>query len=216
MALATLGSVAIYRGKLVLPYTGIYHAELVLDAATDLSGPQTLTLAGVTWALAYVRAIDFAGERGVLLVGGAAGWRTVIPSKQYGQGGVSAQMILQDAAVACGELAPVIDASVPPVGQAWNRATGPASDVLRLFLGDGWWMDSSGRVQTALRATTAISSAFSALHVNGAAGVYEIATDSPGDWVPGRTFSGPTVSGTLSRVEHEVKGPSLVTRVMVP
>jgi hypothetical protein len=218
MALATLSGVPIFSGKLTIPFAGLWHADASLTVAQDISGPQTLLLAGVSWTCSVIRAIDFASTRMLRLVAGAGGWRSTIAYKQYGQGSVPTTIVLQDAAAAAtpSELAPVIDPSVPGyVGQAWDRGSGPASDVLRQVLGDAWWADASGRVQTAPRSAAAITSAFQAIAVDGAPGIYEITTDAPGDWMPGLTFSGPTVSGTISRVEHTFKGPDLRTTVMV-
>jgi hypothetical protein len=216
MALADLSGVAIFAGSLVVPMSGLWHASLEFDVAQDISGPQTLNLAGVPWSCSVIRAIDWTGVRGVLLVAGAGGWRTTIPAKQYGGGGVSTQMVLADAALACGESPPVIDPSVPvSVGQSWDRASAPASNTLRLVLGDAWWADMTGVVQTKPRPATAIASPFTALHVDGAPGIYEIGTESPSDWQPGATFSGPTVSGTVNRVEHSIRQGLLRTTVMV-
>jgi hypothetical protein len=216
MSLADLNGVDVLHGRLTLPLTGLWHADIVLDAAQDSTGPQALTLAGTTWTGATVRAIDFVGRRGIRIVAGTGGWRTVIPAKQYGALPASTTAVLSDAAVACGELPPVVDPSVPPyVGAAYLRANDRASLVLQQVLGDEWWADSSGRVQTAPRPATAIVSSFQALDVEGAAGWYEIATDFPGDWLPGATFSGPTVSGTVNRVEHTIEPERLRTRVMV-
>lgn len=215
MSFCDLSGVLVYRMRLVVPFSGRWHADLVLVDATDISGPQTLNLAGVTWSCAYVREIDFAGERGVRVVAGAGGWASTIPAKQYGGGiTVTTQMVVNDAALAAGELSPVLDPSVPStLGNAFLRQRGAAISVLQQILGPDWWTDTDGRVQTAPRAGS-VGSAFLATHVDGATGTYEIATESPSDWMPGVSFSGPTVAGTVSRVTHIIERNTFRTEVM--
>lgn len=215
MALADLSGVPIVRGQIEQPYSGLWHADLVLAQATDIAGTQTLNFAGTPWTCSYVREIDFAGERGVRVVAGFGGWRTQIPAKQYGGGAVSTLGVMTDAANACGEPVPVLDPSVPiSLGQGWGRQAGPASQVLNQISGPNWWADKTGVVQTSLR-TGVVASQFAAISVKGASGIYEIATDFPNDWQPGVSFQGPTVSGTVSRVTHHISPNKLRTIVMV-
>jgi hypothetical protein len=218
MALCDLSGVPVVRGRIVQPYSGLWHADLVLATPTDVSGQQTLNFSGTTWHCAYVRAVDFTGERGVRVVGGFGGWRTTVSAKQYGGPGASIAvlMVLADAASACGEPTPILDASVPSsVGGGWARQSGLASQVLYQILGSNWWVDRvTGVVNTGFR-TGAISSSFGAMSVKGPAGVYEIVTDHPNDWQPGVSFTGPTASGTVSRLTHIITPNTLRTEVMV-
>ena len=216
MAFATLSGIPIYKGRITWPYAGIWHADLVLSTATDISGPQVLMLDTKPWVCAYVRAVDFSGERGVRVVGGSGGWRTTIPAKQYGQGVVTTLHVLTDAALAAKEIPPVLGPLVPlTVGSGYCRPNDAASFVLQEFLGDGWWLDSTGTVQASQRLPTPIVSPFTALQVEGAAGRYTIGTESPNDWLPGATFVGPTVSGTVNRTEHTLTQGTLRTEVLV-
>lgn len=215
MSLADLSGVPVITGLLTVPFSGLWHADLVLGQVTDVSGLQTLTFAGMTWSCAYVRAIDFSGERGVRVVAGRGGWRTTIPAKQYGAGVISSATVLNDAALACNEPAPVLGPSQPQtLGSGWCRQNTQASDVLNRVLGEAWWADRTGTVQSSARGGT-VSSAFQAMAVHGASGIYEIASDSPNDWSPGVSFSGPTVSGTVSRVMHRIERDRLRLEVMV-
>jgi hypothetical protein len=216
VALASLSNVAIVRGHITQPFSGLWHADLLLASATDVSGPQTLLFAGVAWSCAYIRAIDFSGERGVRVVAGRGGWRTTIPGKQYGAAGIFTRDVVNDAAAACGEPPPTLDPTIPPtVGSAWLRGAGPASDTLQRILGGLWWVDKTGVVQTSPRAGS-VASPFQAMAVAGASGIYEIATDNPNEWQPGVSFSGPTVSGVVSRVMHVIEPDKLRLEVMVP
>ena len=198
-----------------MPMAGLWHADLVLSKATDIAGPQSLLFAGAIWSCAYVRAIDFAGERGVRVVAGLGGWRTAIPAKQYGAGVIATATVVSDAALACGEPPPVIDVSVPQtVGSAFLRASGLGSTTLQAVLGSVWWADTSGVVQSRPRSGSVLS-AFQAMAVDGWSGRYSIGTDAPNDWTPGVAFAGPTTSGTVSRVTHRITPTSLRTEVLV-
>ena len=215
---ADLTGIPIVRAMLVIPLSGIWHADVTLDRAVGPapSVQQVLTLAGSTWVCTPIRAIDFAGTRQLRLVGGAAGWRSTIPALEYASpSGVPTSLVLSDAAGSARELPPVIAPTVPPtLGQYWCRQTDRASLVLEQILGAGWYMDPSGVVQTAPRLPTLVPSPFYATAVDGCEGRYEIATEFPTDWQPGATFLGPTVSGAVSRVVHILEAGSLRTEVL--
>jgi len=217
---ASLNGIIATHCMLVLPLTGIWHADVRLSTApiAPFVGPgQVLVLNNTTYTCAVVRSIDLAGVRMVRLVGGTGRWRTSIPAQQYASPiGVSTSVVLTDAAVTAGELPPVVGPTVPPtLGNAFVRRAGLASLVLQQVLGDTWWMDPLGVVQTVPRIPTPIATAFAAEDVAGAPGVYRIATESPDDWQPGSLFVGPTVSGTINRVMHVATPERIRTEVMV-
>jgi hypothetical protein len=188
-----------------------------LDRApiVPIVGPQVLTLAGSTWTCAVVRTEDFAGQRMVRVVGGTGGWRSTIPFKQYAGPALPIAIVLTDAALAALELTPsTVGFLGPQVLTGYWRQTGLASLVLQDILGDAWWMDPTGLVQSMPRPPTLVVSPFTAVAVDGAAGRYEIATDVPGEWLPGVTFVSPTANATVSRVMHTIDGSSLRTEVL--
>ncbi len=220
-AFAQLSGVPITRLHLVVPALGLWHLDAELATATDVSGPQTLALSGSIWTCAVVRAVDFAGVRSLRLVGGAGGWRKTVPALQYASpAGVPTATVLGDAASLGGEMPPVVDPSVPTtLGGNYVRQTGPASLVLQDLQDRGvltWWQDGTGTVQTTPRPSTPVSQPFVAEEVRGAAGWYRIATETPGEWLPGATFSSVTVSGTISRVEHRIDRGRFWTEALVP
>lgn len=215
MSWASLNGNAITWANVNFPQAGIWHADVVCVLPIDVTGPQVLTLGNASWTCAIVRAVDFTGERGVRLVGGLGGWRTTIPAKQYGNGSASALHVFSDAAAACGEPTPVLSASVPQIlGLAYLRPNDVASYVLNDVLGDAWWVDSSGVVQTGPRVSVPVASPFNAMNVHGASGMYDIATESPGDWAPGNTFASDVVSGTISRTMYRIRKDTLRLLVM--
>jgi len=219
---ASLTGANVIALRLVVPAQGIWHADVTLDQAIDVAGPQTLLLAGSTWICAVIRAVDFAGVRSLRLVGGSGGWRKPVPAQQYlSPAGVPTATVIADASTLVQELPVVLDATaLPTIGTGFVRQAAPASMVLWDLLAQNvlqtWWMNPSGVVQTAPRVPTPIVSDFVAEAVKGAAGHYRIATESPGDWTPGSLFASTTVSGTISRVEHRVHRSQLWTEVLVP
>jgi hypothetical protein len=211
---ADINGNAVVRARLTIPFTGIWHADVLLAKALDVSGPQVLTIDGQPYNGTVIRAIDFAGARGVRLVGGMGGWRKQVSAKQYSNPiGVLLSTVLLDVALSVGEVVAI--ATDGPIGKtAYFRTADAASRVLDDTLGDAWWMDPLGIVQTLPRPTLPILSPFVATEVRGASGIYEIATEVSSDWTPGRAFLGPTVSGTISRVAHVLEKGSFRTEVM--
>jgi hypothetical protein len=209
---AALSGTQVIHGSITIPFSGIIVADVVLAEPKDVTGMQTLQLADQSFQCTVIRAINFAGARGVRLLGGAAGWRTQLAPKQYGSWGVSVQMsvVLSDAAAEAKEK---IVIATDRTLQGFIRRQQAASFVLNELLGASWWMDPTGIVQTRPRDVTPIASDFIAESVIGASGIWKIATEAVADWQPGRTFNGPTSQGQVSRVEHKVTKGTLRTIV---
>jgi len=216
VAFATLNTIPIVTGRLTVPWSGVWHADLLLATPTETPGPQALLLGTSTWLCAVVRSITYAGQRRVRLVGGANGWRTRVPAKQYGQGTIQTLAVVLDAAMAAKELPPVLGPDAPlVVGSAYARADGAASRVLWDIFGSNWYLDPSGVVQATARRSVPVVRSFEVMGVDGSSGIYEIATEFPGEWMPGSTFSHPVASGTVSRVQHVIRQSMLRAEVMV-
>lgn len=215
MTVATLNGTAVMRLELVIPFSRIWHADATLTSDVDVGVTQSLVLAGVTYTCAIIRRVDFAGRLMLRLVGGKGGWRKTIDAKQYQSDlGVPTTAVVQDAASAAGELPVVIGATVPAtLGSGFVRVKGAASLVLQQVFGDTWWMDPTGVVQTMPRAAAQVPGSFVVVDIHGSPGWATIATESPSEWVPGRTFSSPAASGTINRVRHMISGHKLRTHV---
>ena len=218
---ASLSGLPIVRMALVLPFSGIWHADIMLDRAIDITGPQALTLSDFVGVCAIVRAVDFTGARSMRVVGGTGGWRTSVPPMQYATPtGVPVAMVCSDAAALVQELPPVIGATVAPtVGPSFLRQGGAASLVLSSLFADGWWMNPAGVVQVTPRVPTPITAPFDLLQIHGPSGIYQVASqhDLLSPWVPGATFIGPTMTSpaVVNRVTHVLEGGHLRTEVMV-
>jgi hypothetical protein len=216
---ASLNGTPVTKARIVIPYTGIWHADVWLDRVADTSGSQSLQVDTLALTCSVVRQIDFTGESMVRLVGGAGGWRKQATPQIYAQANLST--ILGDTASLVGEQVNVTtDSTVKPfycvVAEDAQGNPMPASQVLQELLGDQWYMDPLGVIQQGPRPSPAIASPFTLRSVDGPPGIYQVDTDTIADWVPGATFSGPTGSGTISRVTHVLESGRLHTEVMVP
>ncbi len=213
-AYAALNGTPVTRARIVLPLTGIWHADVWLDRVVDVSGSQTLAVGPWSGTCSVLRAIDFAGQRMLRLVGGAGKWPS-IPTTPLFWAGAQLSTILGDVASAVGEQVNVVsDRTVSPF-YVMDGAT-PASTVLQDLAGDGWWMDLAGVTQIGTRPTPTIASPFTLRDVDGPPGVYHVETEALNDWVPGASFSCPTGSGVVSRVDHVLEAGHVRTEVMVP
>ncbi len=211
---ASLNGTPVTRARVVLPFTGIWHADVWLDRVVDVSGPQTLLVAGLSLTCAVVRAVDFTGQRMLRVVGGAGGWSQV-PATPLFWAQAQLSTILGDVANAVGEQVNVqADRQVTPFC-VLDGAT-PASRALQDLAGDGWWVDAAGVAQVGVRPAPAIASPFTLRDVDGPPGIYHVDTEAVGDWMPGATFSGPTGSGTISRTTLLLDSGRLTVEVMIP
>jgi hypothetical protein len=218
---ASLSGLPIVAMRLVLPWSGIWHADIQLDRAIDVPGPQLLTLSDFAGTCSVVpgHAVDFTGVRSLRAVGGQAGWRSYVPPMQYATPtGVPVAMVCSDAAALVGEVPPVVGPTVAPtVGPSFLRQGGAASLVLQSLFADGWWMDPAGVVQVTPRLPTPIVAPFDLLAVDGPCALYTVASrgDIMAPWVPGSTFLAPTMTAPaiVNRVTHELRGGKLRTLV---
>jgi hypothetical protein len=215
---ASLNGLPVHKLALVIPAVGLWHADVEVAEQIDAAGPQVLIVSGTTYTCAAYRTTDFAGTHNVRLVGGTGGWRKFVPPKQYqSPAGVPTSVVLSDVAATVQEIPPVVDPSVSPtIGPMFMRQGGSASLVLWQLLGNAWYMDPTGTIQTAPRFGVPIATPFQTIEVHGCPGVYEVVTDNPESWVPGMTFVSPTVTTpvTVSRVMHTASGEAFKTEVM--
>lgn len=209
----TLAGVNVKHAELHVPSTGLWHLDVALvDAPDPGASGLKFVYQNFSATCAALRSLNFAGERGLRLIAGAGGWRKTIGPRQYQGQQVALSTVVKDAAIDCGELTPVV--TPDQTFTAYIRAQGPAIRVLDYV--PNWWADFDGRVQSAPRVTTPITSDFVLLDVDRAAGKYTIATDNLQDWTPGRTFATGQISGTVVRVYHEFTNTQVRTYVFGP
>jgi hypothetical protein len=194
-AFASLNGNRLTTVALCMPLYGTWSADVVLAESTMITTAVTLAIGDLSLVGSVYRQANFAGSRSARLIGGAGGWRKGLSRKPYANpAGLRRSMVIGDAAREVGE-AVTLDAD-GTIGTFFVREAAPASRVLRQLAGALWWVDPAGMTHIGPRPTGAISSDFTVIHWSGKTGSFEIATDNYADWMPGKTFTAPTVSGT--------------------
>jgi len=194
-AFATLNGVNIVSGTLVVPMVGTWTSDVAIATEQAETGSATIVLGNLTLTGTIYRAVPFAGQTRARVVGGAAGWRQTIPAQAYGQpSGVMLSAVLQDAAQAVGETVNVPnDASIGPF---YGRPNDLASFTLRQFC-PAWYIDTSGVTQIASWPVVIVGSTFTVIRQLPDEGMVEIATEDYASWLPGASFTYPTLAGTF-------------------
>lgn len=198
---ASLNGGRVISASVVIPWYGTWTADVVLASDTVLAAEDVLTIGDLSLQGFVQRVFDFAGSRSSRLVGGFGGWQKVLPAKAYSlPSGVPLAMVLGDVAGECGERwggsnpGDLQTFATGTVGALYVRERAPAQRVLRLLTPGLWWIDGTGATRLAPRATGPITSQFTAVKYSGGRGQFEIATETLGDWQPGRTFKAPTIT----------------------
>lgn len=193
-----------------LPYYGAAVADVTLSTGAILTSPVTLTVGNLSLTMALAldtagkpRQRSFAGVTTARLIGGAGSWSTRVRLAPYrNPAGVLLSSVLRDLASATGtttatreraKLATGLDRSlgvlyVPEAGA-------PASRLLGILAGALWWVDpKTGETRiAATRESSSIRTPASVEHVDGGKGLVRVATEDVAAWVPGATYTSPTV-----------------------
>lgn len=200
--------------RLTIPERGLWTGDAKLDTGDEFAATTvTVTLADLALTGFVFRAGSYSGTTWLRMVGGRGGWYQEIGSKFYRNPfGLRLSPIIRDAASAVGES--VEFESDPTIGTFYTRALGPAVRVLNQ-LATMWFVRPDGVTYIGARTATTIASDFAVSEEQDLArGAVSIATEFPGQWVPGCTFSSPTIaSARASTVMHTLEGDQLRTDV---
>lgn len=204
MSTLTVNGKRVAKSSITFPYYGAWSADVHMSVGDSLSGSASFVVGDLTLTGKVVRSGTFTADTSARIVGGAAGWPTVLPAKGYSHtAGVKLSTVLGDAARAVGETISV--ATDRTIGTHWTRTEAKARDVLALLVGDRWWVDAAGVTQTGPRSGAPIVTPFTVISRDPARGSFVIASESIAPWQPGRTFSCNTVPDvqTISSVTIE-------------
>ena len=208
IAEAALNAHRIRMGRLTQPKIGTWIADVWTDdeiPASELETPLTISVGNLSFKGARIRGEAWQGGSRVRVVGGAGGWRSVLPARWYtSDAGVRPSVVAADAANECGETISEGVASDAPLGAWYARSQWSASRTL-YQLGCPWRILDDG--STSLRAWPAgrISSLFDVVAYDSARCIVEAATDYPADWRPAKVLSNlrlPSGDFTISDVVH--------------
>jgi hypothetical protein len=129
MSFVTVNGARVYEGSIVRPFSGVWHADLAVEADAAPTGRVSISVADGALVLAGTafRTGSFADRVRLRVVGGAGGIGTVIVPAWYRD--VPARIVLSDALSAVGEqLATTTDPAALSMRLAqWARARGEAS-----------------------------------------------------------------------------------------
>lgn len=190
---STVGGRRITSGAITIPYYGAWAADVTIDTDDELTGVVPVVVGNLKLSGFIYRTAPFAASRKARLVGGYGGWRKTLTSRSYNlPHSVTTSLVLSDAAKELGEKVNVTNDSM--IGDAFVRPAMTGAELLRLVAGQFWYVDNIGVTQVGTaRTTPKITSQFDVIDFHGGLGKLEIATESPKDWIPGRTFTAPTV-----------------------
>lgn len=200
---------------LLIPYQGAPVVDIGTADGPAPSGAVAFVVGNLSLAMAVTqgprttRAGVFAGSATARLVGGAGGWARAVTIGPYrNPGGVMLSQVLRDlAAAAVGpsgaaervRLAEGLDTSLGAFYVVENGAqAGRLLAQLVAAIGAVWWVDTKGITQiAATRPTSVITTASTIGDVSYARGRLDAATEDPRSWVPGASFTGVTVPGSV-------------------
>lgn len=130
MTTASLAGQTVLRADVHEPRSGCWHADVEADTAVDITGRQTLALAGETWSGTVLRGGVESGRWFGRLVGGAGGLATELEAKYYVT--TPASTLLADLTADTGETldAAILAAVLAWQSARWQRTQGRAADAL--------------------------------------------------------------------------------------
>lgn len=194
VAESSLNSHRIRLARITIPRIGTWLADVWTDDEIDeaeLLQPLSLHVASSTLVGALIRGESWQGSTRLRLVGGRGGWRMRLPARWYtSDAGVRASRVAADAAQECGEILVPDLASDPPLGAWYMRQAWSASRTLSQ-LGLPWHITDDGLTSLTAWGSSRIGSQADVVAYDAARCIIEVATDTPGDWRPGRTFADP-------------------------
>ena len=195
-AWCTLGGERVQSGNLSIPMYGAMAGDVLLASSTQVDEQTTLVIGDVSLVVHVVRQASFAGSRGYRLVAGYGGWRKRIGPRYYAApASLPLATVLRDVAAEIGE-----QVDVPAdrlIGTCYARSNGPASRVLEQLAPD-WWIAPDGMTHVGPRDGAPITTPLTVIVYSGAQGKFQIATETMADWLPGRTFTSPTISAPVT------------------
>ena len=194
---ASISGVDVRAYSITVPIYGIWSGDVMTSVEDAVPDQAALTIGDMTLTCHVYRQALFSGYRRLRLVGGYGGWRKVIQARHYqSKSGVQSDVVLSDAASDAGEKINVTNGQ--SVGEDFVRQNAVASQVLRQIAGPVWHMDPKGVVQTAAWPTVKVTSDFTIVDQFGDEGRVTVATEDYAAFLPGATFTSPTVDGQLT------------------
>jgi hypothetical protein len=198
---ASVNGVRVISGSLTIPSYGAWTADFDLATPDPMTAAASVVIGNATLAGTAIRTAPYVGGREWRGVGGAHGWPGPLQPRAYGNSSVMLSLVLNDAASELGETVSV--AQDVSLGPGYTRPLGqagpPTGAELLYQLGVQWWIDANGVTQIGARPTATIApGTFQVISLRSGLGLFDVATEDYASWVPGATFTAPTVTGTVT------------------
>jgi hypothetical protein len=206
---ADVGGACVVRLAQQVPMAGAWTAAVTLDGEPSRPGGiVALNVAGVAWQASVWRWTPHHGVTRALLVGGV-GWSREVPGKFYGSGARLSTVVGDLAREVSERVTVVADRSLSP---SFTRCGGPASRVLHELVSE-WHVQADGVTRLGPRVAGRVTSAFDVTAAG--CGRYTVATEHPGDWLPGRAFPIGTEDATIVGAVVHLRDGALRVDVLV-
>lgn len=214
--MTTLNGHPLLAMALVIPRTGSWVLDALIDGDAALEGAVVLDLAGRTWRGTVFRGGVTEGRWSGRVVGGAGGLaRTLGPASMRS---TTLAAVLAEALRDAGESAAASTADLTHTVERWHRHEAPAlhtvAEVARRA-GYTWRVLPDGTVWMGVDAwgPLALPADVDVLAEDAAAGSHELAGDGALDIAPGRTVTLDGRAVRVGAVEHRLTGHELRTSV---
>lgn len=208
---ATLNGFAVTAARVRIPSVGVWFAEVELSHTDALTGAVTLVLEDLTLKGTIISGGVVQARARYRLSGGAGGWGRSIAAHGYtNDGGVTLAKVLGDAARDAGETLGTV--ATTPIGGAYVRPAGMASQVLHALAPGAWYVDELGVTQVGARPSSTYTDTATRTHVDRAHDRIELAASAIARLLPGVVVDGMAVVD----VEHVLEAGTLRTTVWGP
>lgn len=217
--MSTLGSSRVLSLRALVPKSGQWHADVVLETGDVPSGRATLTIGKDASALALVGSVlraglNAPGQAHAVVIGGA-GWLADVttPMAYQSDAGVKLSTILRDVSRLANE--PLELPADRPIGTAFaipaSTSSGPVRlcDVISMLQSrgyvDSWRVDPDGVTRFGARASSTVTGRATVMRRNPAVGVAIVGLDDPAQFLPGATVPDVGVARRVILVETSGK-----------
>jgi hypothetical protein len=190
----------ITRAMLSLPTWGQWRLECVLDSGTLPTGAVDVDLAGLPLLGTVLRADFDLPERPHVVVVGALGWNTPIPSPLSWNEDPGVRLSTVLAALAAGAGEPIVQPTDFTIGLHYatpaSRTGEPSryrealTEMVRAGNILGWWVGVDGVTRFAARETGDVATRATPLGARGDVGLRIFGVDDPVPFMPGRSVDG--------------------------
>lgn len=212
MAAATLQGYTITDGRVQIPKSGIWFANVQLEGERDVSGAVDLKVADLVLKGTVLAGKPDKGRTSLRIVGGKGKWGDTIKAKDYSNdAGVRTRTVLEDAARDCGESFDSSTASIDArLGPKWTRPESPAANVLNLIAPHGWYVGEDGVTRIGSRTAGTLPTGMTRMKpVDVARATVTLASETIATLLPGVVVDGITAVD----VEHVLSPAGLRTTI---